>query len=203
MSRRGLVRQVRRIPAAPCSLRTPYTPQRVARTRSRFPGFSPHARSPEILRRRALRQYGGCVLRSPMGADPSARCSTVAFESARARRARLGVCVVHMHLEWKQGASLRPSLDAMVSPSATEVEAEIVQLVQVMHDTFVANLCTAAAAAWLSYDVLLTFSQEVALIWRARWSAPKALFLLVRYYTLVSLLLTLAVNTNHRVTSEL
>ncbi|KAI0364508.1 hypothetical protein BV20DRAFT_1125562 [Pilatotrama ljubarskyi] len=84
----------------------------------------------------------------------------------------------------------------MASPTAA-AETELLQLVQVVHDTYVANLCTAAAATWLSYDILLTFSQEVELIWRAKWSFPKLLFFLVRYYTLVSLLLTLAVNTNH------
>ncbi|KAI9068662.1 hypothetical protein FKP32DRAFT_1672044 [Trametes sanguinea] len=82
----------------------------------------------------------------------------------------------------------------MASPAGdAAAEAELQQLVQVIKDTYIANLCTAAAASWLSYDIVLTFSQEVELIWRARWSLPKLLFFLVRYYTLVSLLLTLAV----------
>lgn len=33
----------------------------------------------------------------------------------------------------------------------------------------------------LSYDHLLTLDEEVKLIWRAAWTIPKALFLLVRY----------------------
>ncbi|KAI0357852.1 hypothetical protein OH77DRAFT_1519174 [Trametes cingulata] len=53
----------------------------------------------------------------------------------------------------------------MASSSTAAAEAELLQLVQVVHDTYVANLCTAAAATWLSYDILLTFSQEVELIW--------------------------------------
>ncbi|KAI8972452.1 hypothetical protein BD414DRAFT_500383, partial [Trametes punicea] len=91
----------------------------------------------------------------------------------------------------------------MASPEGeAAAEAELQQLVQVVKDTYVANLCTAAAATWLTYDIVLTFSQEVDLIWRAKWSLPKFLFFLVRYYTLVSLLLTLAVNTNRDVSSE-
>lgn len=34
----------------------------------------------------------------------------------------------------------------------------------------------------LLYDHLLTFSVEVGLIWAARWSVPKVLFLLLRYF---------------------
>ncbi|KAL7284556.1 hypothetical protein ACG7TL_001848 [Trametes sanguinea] len=91
----------------------------------------------------------------------------------------------------------------MASPAGeAAADAELQQLVQVIQDTYIANLCTAAAASWLSYDIVLTFSQEVELIWRARWSLPKLLFFLVRYYTLVSLLLTLAVNTSRGVSVE-
>ncbi|KAI0654129.1 hypothetical protein C8Q70DRAFT_1058691 [Cubamyces menziesii] len=89
-----------------------------------------------------------------------------------------------------------------MAAAATQAEAQAQQLVQVISDTYVANLCTAAAATWLSYDIILTFSQEVDLVWRAKWSLPKMLFLLVRYYTLLSLLLTLAVNTNRGLSSE-
>ncbi|KAH9886205.1 hypothetical protein C8Q73DRAFT_669175 [Cubamyces lactineus] len=89
-----------------------------------------------------------------------------------------------------------------MAAATAQAEAQVQQLVQVISDTYVSNLCTAAAATWLSYDIILTFSQEVDLVWRAKWSLPKLLFLLVRYYTLLSLLLTLAVNTNRGVSLE-
>ncbi|RPD69148.1 hypothetical protein L226DRAFT_598764 [Lentinus tigrinus ALCF2SS1-7] len=61
----------------------------------------------------------------------------------------------------------------MSSASAADAAAaELQQLVQAIQDTHVANICTVAAAAWLSYDILLTFQQEVSLIWsckRWRW----------------------------------
>ncbi|KAK0463038.1 uncharacterized protein EV420DRAFT_1151393 [Desarmillaria tabescens] len=34
----------------------------------------------------------------------------------------------------------------------------------------------------LLYDHILTFPAEVELIWTARWSVPKVLFLLIRYF---------------------
>ncbi|KAI0330001.1 hypothetical protein GY45DRAFT_1371106 [Cubamyces sp. BRFM 1775] len=89
-----------------------------------------------------------------------------------------------------------------MAEAAAQAEAQVQQLVQVISDTYVANLCTAAAATWLCYDIVLTFSQEVDLVWRAKWSLPKLLFVLVRYYTLLSLLLTLAVNTNRGLSFE-
>ncbi|KAI0718524.1 hypothetical protein C8T65DRAFT_693677 [Cerioporus squamosus] len=92
---------------------------------------------------------------------------------------------------------------ASTSLADAAAAAELQQLVQAIQDTHVSNLCTAAAAAWLSYDILLTFRQEVSLIWRARWTTPKFLYFLVRYYTLMSLLiyssLTVAVNSSHEV----
>ncbi|PBK92493.1 hypothetical protein ARMGADRAFT_1063451 [Armillaria gallica] len=41
---------------------------------------------------------------------------------------------------------------------------------------------TSAGLVVLLYDHLLTFSAEVGLIWAARWSVPKVLFLLLRYF---------------------
>ncbi|TFK89329.1 hypothetical protein K466DRAFT_597866 [Polyporus arcularius HHB13444] len=92
---------------------------------------------------------------------------------------------------------------ASASPSDAAAAAELQRLVQAIQDTHVSNICTAAAAAWLSYDILLTFRQEVSLVWSARWTTPKLLYFLVRYYTLVSLLLTVAVNSSHEVSFTL
>ncbi|KAK0213576.1 hypothetical protein IW262DRAFT_1517135 [Armillaria fumosa] len=57
----------------------------------------------------------------------------------------------------------------------SETAAEIVWHVQAT------RYLTSAGLVVLLYDHLLTFSTEVELIWAARWSVPKALFLLLRY----------------------
>uniref|UniRef100_A0A0W0ETA0 DUF6533 domain-containing protein n=1 Tax=Moniliophthora roreri TaxID=221103 RepID=A0A0W0ETA0_MONRR len=40
---------------------------------------------------------------------------------------------------------------------------------------------SAAGLVMLLYDHLLCFDDEVALIWKARWTIPKTLYLLLRY----------------------
>ncbi|OCB87203.1 hypothetical protein A7U60_g5719 [Sanghuangporus baumii] len=44
------------------------------------------------------------------------------------------------------------------------------------------RLCTTSSSVIILYDHLITFSDEVHLIWKSRWSAGKALFLISRYY---------------------
>ncbi|KAF8522363.1 hypothetical protein JB92DRAFT_2888368, partial [Gautieria morchelliformis] len=51
------------------------------------------------------------------------------------------------------------------------------------------NLSTAAATAWLTYDILITVGQEINYIWKAQWSPPKVLYLASRYYGLFNLVL--------------
>ncbi|OBZ71448.1 hypothetical protein A0H81_08511 [Grifola frondosa] len=63
---------------------------------------------------------------------------------------------------------------------------------QVIGDVFTVNVCTAAAATWVTYDVLLTLGQEIHLIWRAKFSLAKVLYFLVRYYNLFALLIQVA-----------
>ncbi|KAH9937801.1 uncharacterized protein BXZ73DRAFT_100016 [Epithele typhae] len=89
----------------------------------------------------------------------------------------------------------------MADPSASAA-AEPQQLLQAIDDTYIANICTAAASAWLSYDIVLTLPEEVSLIWKAKWNLPKLMYFCVRYYTLLSLLFTLAVNTSHTLSTE-
>ncbi|OBZ66913.1 hypothetical protein A0H81_13253 [Grifola frondosa] len=74
--------------------------------------------------------------------------------------------------------------------------------IQAVHDTFVVNLSTAAALTWLVYDIFLNIEQEITLIWRARWSMVKVLYFLVRYYILLSLIITLAASNCHYILSE-
>ncbi|KAI0767224.1 hypothetical protein C8Q74DRAFT_1370047 [Fomes fomentarius] len=72
--------------------------------------------------------------------------------------------------------------------SADGHSAEQRLLVGVFQDLQVVLLNNVAAVAWVAFDILVTFPQEVSLIWKAKWSIPKVLYFLVRYYTLISLL---------------
>jgi len=70
------------------------------------------------------------------------------------------------------------------------------QLFQAISDTFAVNLASAGALAWFAYDTLLTINQEVELVWKARWTYQKVLYILVRYYSLAFLIALVAVSTN-------
>jgi len=50
--------------------------------------------------------------------------------------------------------------------------------------------CSIAAVVLIAYDVVLTFNREVACIWRRKFSAVTVLFLVMRYVTLSSQVLT-------------
>ncbi|KAL5507726.1 hypothetical protein ACEPAH_5344 [Sanghuangporus vaninii] len=50
------------------------------------------------------------------------------------------------------------------------------------------RLCTTSSSVIILYDHLITFSDEVHLIWKSRWSAGKALFLISRYYNVFTVL---------------
>ncbi|TFK49922.1 hypothetical protein OE88DRAFT_1661332 [Heliocybe sulcata] len=58
------------------------------------------------------------------------------------------------------------------------------------------NLSAAAATTWLVYDIVITLDQEIKFTWRSRWTIPKSLYIIVRYFTLANMLLYLIVNTN-------
>ncbi|KAI1783215.1 hypothetical protein LXA43DRAFT_357012 [Ganoderma leucocontextum] len=46
-----------------------------------------------------------------------------------------------------------------------------------------------AALTLLTWDVLTTLDDEVKLIWRSQWTLPKVLYLFVRYFSLITLIL--------------
>ncbi|KDQ07524.1 hypothetical protein BOTBODRAFT_607580 [Botryobasidium botryosum FD-172 SS1] len=50
--------------------------------------------------------------------------------------------------------------------------------------------CVAAGFVTMVYDHGLSFSTEVELVWKAPWSSAKFLFLFVRYFTIISIVLT-------------
>lgn len=51
---------------------------------------------------------------------------------------------------------------------------------------YTSRYASLAAAAIIVYDHLLTLDNEFELIWKSSWSIPKALFLINRYYSLIS-----------------
>ncbi|TBU24720.1 hypothetical protein BD311DRAFT_766065 [Dichomitus squalens] len=67
---------------------------------------------------------------------------------------------------------------------------------QVIQDTFTTNLVASAAVTWIGYDICLTFADEVELIWKARWTLPKFLYIAVRYYGFAAALFYFVVNTS-------
>ncbi|KAF9522905.1 hypothetical protein CPB83DRAFT_899218 [Crepidotus variabilis] len=64
------------------------------------------------------------------------------------------------------------------------------------------NYSIAAAIAVIGYDICATFFDEMQLIWGKKWSLPKVLYLLARYYGLIYLIITLIVGSNTKLTSE-
>ncbi|EJD00176.1 uncharacterized protein FOMMEDRAFT_30831 [Fomitiporia mediterranea MF3/22] len=54
----------------------------------------------------------------------------------------------------------------------------------------------AAALTWVAYDILLTASQELKVIWRGKVSLAKFFYFIARYYPLAMLIMNMAVGTN-------
>ncbi|KAH7925168.1 hypothetical protein BV22DRAFT_453148 [Leucogyrophana mollusca] len=63
---------------------------------------------------------------------------------------------------------------------------------QVLYVVQSANYVSMAASAAVVYDQVLTFSQEVDLIWRRRWSLTTVLYLVARYSGTISVILATA-----------
>ncbi|KIJ31981.1 hypothetical protein M422DRAFT_783643 [Sphaerobolus stellatus SS14] len=58
-----------------------------------------------------------------------------------------------------------------------------------------ANYVTVSALCFVMWDTCLNIPREVQYIWKSSWSFPKFLYLLIRYYPVVCLLLMATVNT--------
>jgi len=58
-----------------------------------------------------------------------------------------------------------------------------------------ANYGTMAAFTVLVYDIILTSGHEITYIWRAKWSFPTIVYLIIRYYGLAILAFTVFVLT--------
>ncbi|KAI0718531.1 hypothetical protein C8T65DRAFT_737180 [Cerioporus squamosus] len=66
------------------------------------------------------------------------------------------------------------------TPAAHAHVPELQQYIGAIRDVRVANLCNVAAAAWLAYDICITFQQEVSLVWRGF-----AMFTTCSYFVLI------------------
>ncbi|CCL99983.1 uncharacterized protein FIBRA_02008 [Fibroporia radiculosa] len=54
------------------------------------------------------------------------------------------------------------------------------------------NFCSLSAFALYYYNFLLTFPDEVRVVWRRRLSVPNVLYILIRYSTLVYVVIIVA-----------
>lgn len=66
---------------------------------------------------------------------------------------------------------------------------EYAQFVLMQKNAVACKYVGAAGLVFLFYDHILSFSDEVEYVWKARWTIPKVLFLLVRYAVPSALLL--------------
>ncbi|KAM5536830.1 hypothetical protein V8D89_009548 [Ganoderma adspersum] len=77
-------------------------------------------------------------------------------------------------------SSLLPLISLL--PPGVSISEGLELFYQVVQDTFTTNLVAAAAVTWIGYDICITFAEEVELVWKARWTLPKVLYIAVRYY---------------------
>jgi len=73
----------------------------------------------------------------------------------------------------------------------------------VYEDILIVTMCIMSACTLVVYDYFITFKDEVELIWRRqKWSGPKLIFLLQRYYGMAHLGAVVAGITNVNVTAS-
>ncbi|KAF9552736.1 hypothetical protein CPC08DRAFT_260553 [Agrocybe pediades] len=59
------------------------------------------------------------------------------------------------------------------------------------------NCSLIASTTVLAYDIFSTFPEEVQFIWKAKWSFPKILYILARYYGLFYLSVQIYISTSY------
>jgi len=72
------------------------------------------------------------------------------------------------------------------SVTAAAALAELDELVVVVGDLRKYNYVTVASLTALLWDIFLTMPEEVEFVWKARWSSGKLLYIVNRYFTLVT-----------------
>ncbi|KAJ3507353.1 hypothetical protein NLJ89_g6353 [Agrocybe chaxingu] len=88
-----------------------------------------------------------------------------------------------------------------------ELQYDLAGATTIARDALAVNLCSAAALAWVVYDMILCFGREVPLVW-GRWKEPKGrhtrrLYVLVRYFSVMNLAWYVGVNTSFDITPNL
>ncbi|KAJ3551191.1 hypothetical protein NM688_g4854 [Phlebia brevispora] len=76
--------------------------------------------------------------------------------------------------------------------SITSIEAELALLYTTVQQTYSANYHEVAGVTVLLYDILLNLDNEVEVFWQTRWSFPKALYFIARYFAPLDLLILLS-----------
>jgi len=70
--------------------------------------------------------------------------------------------------------------------------AASINLPEIVRDIQASRYVSLAGLVLMLYDHVLTFDEEVRLIWSARWTLPKVLFLLIRYLVPVGLIINIS-----------
>ncbi|KLO12972.1 hypothetical protein SCHPADRAFT_387583 [Schizopora paradoxa] len=77
-------------------------------------------------------------------------------------------------------------LKSSMSTMSTMSNDTATSLIEVFRDLYMFDLVLVGCACLTAYDTLLMFRSEVNLIWRAKWSGGKALYLACRYLPILN-----------------
>ncbi|KZT39409.1 hypothetical protein SISSUDRAFT_1045565 [Sistotremastrum suecicum HHB10207 ss-3] len=83
-----------------------------------------------------------------------------------------------------------------MSTSGLTFEQEWQELITALSQLRAVNYSLASALGWLVYDTICNAPSEIDLIWRAKWSFPKFLYIFARYWGIFLLGFELGVNTS-------
>ncbi|KAF8868790.1 hypothetical protein BD779DRAFT_875554 [Infundibulicybe gibba] len=72
-------------------------------------------------------------------------------------------------------------------PLVTQAPTDTSGLSQIIADIRLTNYIAVGSLALLVFDHILTFGEEVELIWKSRWNLSKTVYLWQRYFALISL----------------
>ncbi|KAF8603528.1 hypothetical protein BDV93DRAFT_556546 [Ceratobasidium sp. AG-I] len=86
-------------------------------------------------------------------------------------------------MSWFHGAHqhLAPVGNAVVNPDL------IGALLEASNSLWLAKLFNVGALTIVSWDIVLTFNDEVEYVWKSRWNPIRALYMTIRYFILVAI----------------
>jgi len=93
----------------------------------------------------------------------------------------------------------------MASSSTMSLQQELQlfqELLLLLQDVLSTHYANVAAVMILIYDHIITFPDEVELVWKGRWNLGKVLFIWNRYYYLVFLLVAQSIDLNNTASDE-